>query len=123
MTTILRKLRMEQSSGDARSSRRDARGGQFHTPLPTSFRMNQSTIMLTILYSNIPTTKNSNEAYNNQWNQSTEPNAILWTIITNFICEESLSRKTLLDSASGANSTARTLANKNREINVLGLKT
>ena len=122
MTTILRKLRMEQSSGDARSSR-DARGGQFHTPLPTSFRMNQSTIMLTILYSNIPTTKNSNEAYNNQWNQSTEPNAILWTIITNFICEESLSRKTLLDSASGANSTARTLANKNREINVLRLKT
>ena len=71
----------------------------------------------------IPTTNNSNEAYNNQWNQSTEPNASLWTIITNFIREESLSRKTLLDSASGANSTARTLANKNREINVLGLKT
>ena len=23
----------------------------------------------------IPTTNNSNEAYNNQWNQSTEPNA------------------------------------------------
>jgi len=29
----------------------------------------------------IPTTNNSNEAYNNQWNQSTEPNASLWTII------------------------------------------
>ena len=50
MNIILRKLRMEQSSGDARSSRRDTRGGQFHAPLPTFFRMNQSTIMLTILY-------------------------------------------------------------------------
>ena len=72
----------------------------------------------------IPTTNNSNEAYNNQWNQSTEPNASLWTIITNFIREESLSRKTLLDSASAVVQTAlRTLANKNREINLLGLKT
>ena len=49
MNIILRKLRMEQSSGDARSSRRDTRGGLFHAPLPTFFRMNQSTIMLTIL--------------------------------------------------------------------------
>ena len=68
----------------------------------------------------IPTTNNSNEADNNQWNQSTEPNASLWTIITNFIREESLSRKTLLDSASAVVQTA--LRNKNREINVLGLK-
>ena len=60
----------------------------------------------------IPTTNNSNEAYNN-----------LWTIITNFIREESLSRKTLLDSASVVQTALRTLANKNREINVLGLKT
>jgi len=65
----------------------------------------------------IPTINNSNEAYNNQWNQSTEPNASLWTIITNFIREDSLSRNTLLDSA------LRMLANKNRDINVLGLKT
>ena len=50
MNIILRKLRMEQSSGDARSSKRDARGGQFHALLPTLFRMNHSTIMLTILY-------------------------------------------------------------------------
>ena len=72
----------------------------------------------------IPTTNNSNEADNNLWNQSTEPNASLWTIITNFIREESLSRKTLLDSANAVVQTAlRTLANKNREINVLGLKT
>ena len=49
MNIILRKLRMEQSSGDARSSKGDARGGQFHARLPTFFRMNQSTIMLTIL--------------------------------------------------------------------------
>jgi len=34
---------MKQSSGDARSSRRDAMGGQFHAPLPTFLRMNQST--------------------------------------------------------------------------------
>ena len=60
----------------------------------------------------IPTTNNSNEVYNN-----------LWTIITNFIREESLSRKTLLDSASVVQTALRTLANKNREINVLGLKT
>ena len=60
----------------------------------------------------IPTTNNSNEVYNN-----------LWTIFTNFIREESLSRKTLLDSASVVQTALRTLANKNREINVLGLKT
>ena len=72
----------------------------------------------------IPTTNNSNEAYNNQWNQSTEPNASSSGLLSSTsIREESLSRKTLLDSASGANSTARTPANKNREINVLGLKT
>jgi len=71
----------------------------------------------------IPTTNNSNEAYNNQWNRSTEPNASLWTIITNFIREESLSKKTLLDSASVVQTALRTLANKNREINILGLKT
>ena len=71
----------------------------------------------------IPTTNNSNEAYNNQWNRSTEPNASLWTIITNFISEESLSRKTLLDAASVVQTALRTLANKNREINFLGLKT
>jgi len=63
----------------------------------------------------IPTTNNSNEAYNNQWNQSTEPNASLWTIITNFIREESLSRKTLLDSASGANSTENARKQKQRD--------
>ncbi len=68
----------------------------------------------------IPTTNNSNE----QWNQSTGPNASLWTIIaTNFISEESLSRKTFLDSASVVQTALRTLAIKNREINVLGLKT
>ena len=64
----------------------------------------------------IPTTNNSNKAYNNQWNRSTEPNASL-------IREESLSRKTLLDSASVVQTALRTLANKNREINILGLKT
>ena len=63
----------------------------------------------------IPTTNNSNEGYNNQWNQSTEPNASLWTIITNFIREESLSRKTLLDSASGANSTENARKQKQRD--------
>ena len=63
----------------------------------------------------IPTTNNSNEAYNNQWNQSTEPNASLWTIITNFICEESLLRKTLLNSASGANSTENARKQKQRD--------
>ena len=63
----------------------------------------------------IPTTNNSNEAYNNQWNQSTEPNASLWTIITNFIREESLLRKTLLDSASGANSTENARKQKQRD--------
>ena len=46
------------------------------------------------------TTNNSNEAYNNQWNQTTEKNPSMWTIINNFIREESLARKTLLDSAS-----------------------
>ena len=59
----------------------------------------------------IPTTNNSNEVYNN-----------LWTIITNFIREESLSRKTLLDLASVVQTELRTLAKKNREIKVLGLK-
>ena len=71
----------------------------------------------------IPTTNTSNEVDNNQWNRSTEPNASLWTIITNFIREESLSRKTLLDSASVVQAALRTLANKNRDINVIGLKT
>ena len=56
----------------------------------------------------IPTTNNSNEAYNNQWNRSTEPNASL-------IREESLSRKTLLDSASGANSTENAHKQKQRD--------
>jgi len=60
----------------------------------------------------IPTTNNSNEVYNN-----------LWTIFTNFIREESLSRKTLLDLASVVQTELRTLANKNREIKVQGLKT
>ena len=61
----------------------------------------------------IPTTNNLNEACNNQWNQSTEPNDSLWTIITNCIREESLSRKTL-DSASDANSTENTRKQKQR---------
>jgi len=56
----------------------------------------------------IPTTNNSNEAYNNQWNRSTEPNASLWTIITNFMI-------LLLDSASGANSTENARKQKQRD--------
>ena len=48
------------------------------------------------IISNLATTNNSNEAYNNQWNQTTEKNpSYMWTIINNFIREESLARKTL----------------------------
>ena len=44
---------------------------------------------------NLPTTNNSNEAYNNQWNRTTEANATMWTIIYNFQREDALSRKTV----------------------------
>ena len=62
---------MKQSSGDARSSRRDAMGGQFHAP-STNLLENEPKHE-----EDIPTINNSNEAYNNQWDQSTEPNASL----------------------------------------------
>ena len=102
---------MKQSSGDARSSRRDAMGGQFHAPLPTFLRMNQSTRRIfqqSTTQTRLTTTSGISQL-------SRMP--VSWTIITNFIREDSLSRNTLLDSA------LRMLANKNREINVLGLKT
>ena len=53
---------------------------------------------------NLPITNNSNEAYNNQWNRTTEANATMWTIIYNFQREDALSRKTVLDSMTDANS-------------------
>ena len=67
----------------------------------------------------IPTTNNSND----QWNQSIEPNASLWTIIAPTSYVKSPCRGKLFLIQPVVQTALRTLANKNREIKVQGLKT
>ena len=71
----------------------------------------------------IPTTNNSNEAYNSQWNQSTEPNASSSGLLSPTSYVKSPCRGKLFLIQPVVQTVLRTLANKNREINVLGLKT
>ena len=63
----------------------------------------------------LPTTNNANEAFNKQFSQTMEARASLWTIISGFIREDALARKTLLDAASGANNSNRASLHRQKD--------